>query len=142
MKNIQLIFLIIFYTAVATIISLSKPALDPQISAELTWNLITGTDAGFPIPGSELEPIRKLLPTHGAISFVSDKPFGVDIEMEKFYYDLQNYLCPLILSTKAGEKTGLAIFSTAESAQNRLTEINYSWVINWANSKGIIRKNA
>lgn len=141
MRKIRIVLSFIFCLTVAVMVVLSKPERDPEISSELTRNLLNGSDRGFPTPGAELEPIRKILPQSGSISFITDRPFGEDLEISKFYHDAQNYLCPLILNPQPGETVGLAIFSTPEIAQKRLHEIRYSWAINWGDSKGIIRKN-
>ncbi len=121
---------------------LVRAAKEEPIETALKHSLLNGTDIGFPVPGSELKPLKTLLPSSGAISFVSDKPFGQDLEIEKFYHDAQSYLCPLVLNPKPGESIGLAFFSSAEIAQKRLEEIRYSWVIDWNHSKGLIRKSA
>ena len=130
-----------FCAGIVAIVLFGKSLSDPKIPPNLTNALLSGSDEGFPVPGSEIEPLRKLLPMRGAISFLSDKQFGVDVEMERFYHDTQNYLCPLILNPYPGEKIGIAIFSNPETAHQRLQEINYSWLVSLADSKGVAQKN-
>ena len=106
----------------------------------LLKSLLSGNTQGYILPGSELEPFKNSLPNSGSVSFLTDQAFGVNQDEEKFLYDAQSYLAPLVLNTEPGEALAVVYCSTQASADSRLQATGYSWLHMISDGKGIAQK--
>lgn len=139
-KRASQILLIAFYTGLFYLILTSFKPLPVKAHPILLKSLLSGSDFGYIIPGSEFEPFKSVLPKRGKISFISQRDPGISQEEEKLMYDAQNYLAPLLLNPEPAQSIAIIYTSDHESAQNRLTALNYDWVQEFSPGKGVARK--
>lgn len=103
-------------------------------------NLITESNGDYTIPGSDLETLRNQLTPDVPVSFIMDERFGANMERERFFYDVQNFLAPALLNPAPAEPIAIFYCSTSDIAAYRLKETGYSWIHDLGEGKGIARK--
>jgi len=93
----------------------------------LAWHLLRANPYAFVVPASGLGPARSLLPGKGAVSLITDEPFGKEPKWTRFLHDAENFLCPVVINKKPEEKIAVVFCSTPEIAEKRLKETGYAW---------------
>ena len=133
-----------FFLYVAIVILTSFPPLKLKPHPFLLKSLISGTDQGYIIPASELEPFKKYLPQNGFFSFLMDYPYDdhdEKAELREFFWKAQNYLVPIVLNRNPGETRAIIFCSNDAIAEKRLQEAGYDWLTKIGDGKGIaVRK--
>ena len=105
-------------------------------------DLFTGSRNSYITPGSQLSPIKKILPNEGAITLLTDHPYKQVTSETELAHDFQNYVCPLLLNSLPVEKTGIIYTESDEIAQKRLGEEGYQMIAQWDKGKGVIVKKS
>lgn len=138
LKAVRIIFLILI-----TLLTFKNlPSVDLKCPKVLIQSLLSGSHRGYLIDGYPLEPLKAILPKRGRFTFITDQPFEGNALSEKFTYDAQNYLAPLLLNYDPTEPVGIIATSTPELAEKRLEETGYDWVNQLPNGMGIVRKKS
>ena len=135
-------FAILFYAFVSAQTVRNLPRIPIKAHPALLRSLLSGSLQGYLVPASELESFKKFLPPRGKITFLMDHPFGANQDEEKFTYDAQNYLAPLILNPDPVEKIGILYCPGRTEAAKRLLETQYEWRVPLGDGKGIIQKRS
>jgi hypothetical protein len=132
---------IIFHLALVVLTAFSISALKTNVHPGFFQSLRTGSDAGYPLPGSQLELLKNFLPSRGTFTFITNQPVETDREAEFFYYDAQNYLVPLVLNSLPEEHYAIVYCSSQQIAEERLRETGYRWTRHLAGGQGLAEKS-
>ena len=138
-RILSLVRLVFPLAVLILIVRVYKPVkLEPH--PVMMEGLLTGSNQGYVIPGSELAPFKVILPSEGTLTFLTDHPFKDVVKEMEFYHRAQNYLCPLVLNPRPQETAGILYSQDDATAQKRLQETEYRMVARLAEGKGIIVK--
>ncbi len=118
----------------------SGPGIEPASSANRSLFFETHPQR-IPKIGSYLEPLAKVLPAKGAVSFLFEKPYQeLDANTKEVLMTAQAYLCPLVLDPEPGQNIGFMVGSNREDTEARLKSSGYAWIMRTASGKGLIKK--
>jgi hypothetical protein len=107
-----------------------------------TRQLFKATAESYTLPGSELKPLKALLPPRGNFSLVTDKPYESNYATKEVFFIVQNYLTPRLVNPQPVEDRGLVFCSNHETAMARLAETGYRFERDFKDGKGIITKTS
>jgi len=136
----RLVFVSLFYIFIILVTYRNLPSVDLKAHPVLLKSLFSGSTQGYLIPASELEPFKKYLPKRGKITLLTDQPFSGNPDEEKFLYDAQNYLVPLLLDYEPEQDIGILYCSNETIAEKRLRETGYTWSLKLSEGKGTIAR--
>ncbi|MBI3306203.1 MAG: hypothetical protein HYZ84_00145 [Candidatus Omnitrophica bacterium] len=111
-----------------------------ELRTDVLRNLLQGFHQDYALPGSELEPFKKVLPAAEIVSFLTDHPFGKNLDEEKIFNDARLYLAPIILNPEPMERVAIVYCSSQEIADQRLAENGYQWAAVMTPGKGVAVK--
>lgn len=136
----QAILGIIFHFAVLALIVLNYETPSLNADPKILKGLITGTHQGIDVPGSDIAPLKNILPKKGRLAFLMGAPFGTDSDQTRRYTQYQNFLAPLLLNPRGGETAGIIFTSSDEIMNQRLNEEGYVLLHKITEGKAVIRK--
>lgn len=111
-----------------------------EIHTGLLKSLLSGSNRGYLIPAAELEPFKRLLAPTDRVSFIMNHPGVSDPEEEKFFLDARNYLAPVILDAGPREPGAIVYCTSEQTANERLTQTGYRWILKLSPGKGLAAK--
>ena len=130
----------IFHAVVLFIIIRSSTSHVAAPPPGLLRSLLSGSNQGFTLPGSEMIPFKQVIPPNVIVTFLTDHPHGQNITEERLFNDARLYMVPVILNAQPVGKAAIVYCSTQEIADQRLQETGYQWAGILAPGKGIAVK--
>lgn len=122
------------------LISTGIPPHDYKTHPFLFKGILSGTNEGIVVPGSQFASFRNFIASDATISLILDQPLDTDRDAEMLYYDAQNCLCPIVLNRKPVENSALVHCSSMARANQRLSDTGYVWFLMLGDGKGIAVK--
>lgn len=130
----------IFHAIIVLIILRSFTPFRFEMQTKLSNRLFSGSNLGFILPGSEMEPFKKALPPNALVTFLTDHAAGVNIQEERMFNDARLYLAPIMVNPEPAERIAIVYCSRQETADRRLQETGYHWTGIFAPGKGLAVK--
>lgn len=130
----------IFHVIIVIIILRSFTPFRFEMQTDLLNGLFSGSNLGYILPGSEMEPFKKVLPPDALVTFLTDHAAGVNIQEERTFNDARLYLAPIIVNPEPAGRIAIVYCSSQETADRRLQETGYQWTGILAPGKGLAVK--
>ena len=139
-KTVELFYALLIYLAVLVSVVLAFPSAKVTKARSfppLFREFMKAKELSKNRAVQELEALRTYVKDEPAVTFIMDKPFGSNIEDDRFFHDIRNVMVPTLLNPEKGERVAIIYCSTREIAEQRLEAVGYKWAIPLAGGRGI-----